>query len=163
MAGDDDGTQLVNIADLRHTLILLAAERGDPLSEGARFDRAGPSANPQALVDGGSMTPPGTLLAPYKGFGLALDVEAFLPGDEFRARMDALIDQVEHAQAVAGGAELTASGERRERRLEEQVARGTVPLTRVSSQILATCCESLGVAPPERLAAREPGEREWPC
>ncbi len=164
--------------------IRLAAEGGVPVPEGVIFDRAGrPTTNPEALFDGGSMAPLGAPLAPYKGFGLALvvdalsgvlaggrfgqdvargpassllwalDVEAFLPRDEFLARMDAQIDQVKQAEPVPGGAELTVPGERGARRLEDHVAYGTVALAAASWQILVTCCESLGVAPPELLAA----------
>ena len=57
--------------------IRLAAEGGVPVPEGVIFDRAGrPTTNPEALFDGGSMAPLGAPLAPYKGFGLALVVDA---------------------------------------------------------------------------------------
>ncbi len=61
-------------------------------------------------------------------------------------------DQVKQAEPVAGVAELMVAGERGVRRSAKHVARGTVPLAAASWQILVTCCEALGVAPPGVLA-----------
>jgi len=91
-----------------------------------------PTTDPVAFLEGGSMTPLGYPHAPHKGFGLALfvdalggvlsgagfaqgvaggapgsllwalDVEAFLPRQEFLARMDAQLDQVKQGERLAG-------------------------------------------------------------
>ena len=122
------------------------------------------------------MAPLGSPHAPHKGFGLALfvdalagllsgagfarevadgapgsflwalDVEAFLPRQEFLARMDAQIDQIKQGERLPGIGELLVLGERGQRRYLDLTARGVVPLAPASWQILATSCASL--APP---------------
>jgi LDH2 family malate/lactate/ureidoglycolate dehydrogenase len=127
------------------------------------------------------MAPLGNPHAPHKGFGLALfidalsgllsgagfgqgvahgttgnllwalDVEAFLPRQEFLARMDAQIDQIKQGERLPGVDELLVPGERGQRRLLDLTARGVVPLASASWQILATGCESLAVPLPAVL------------
>jgi LDH2 family malate/lactate/ureidoglycolate dehydrogenase len=134
-----------------------------------------------AFLEGGLMAPLGYPHAPHKGFGLALfidalsgvlsgagfaqgvaggapgnflwalDVEAFLPRQEFLARMDAQIDQVKQGERLPGVDELLVPGERGQRRYLELTARGVVPLAPASWQLLATGCESLAVPLPAIL------------
>jgi LDH2 family malate/lactate/ureidoglycolate dehydrogenase len=138
-----------------------------------------PTTDPAAFFDGGSLAPLGSPHAPHKGFGLALlvdvlsgvlsgsgfgqgmaaaapgvhlwalDVEAFLPRDEFRDRMDELIDQIRAGERAPGVDELVMPGERGERRHRELTARGVVPLDASGWEMLRSGCEALGVAPPD--------------
>ena len=84
----------------------------------------------QGVADGA----PGTLL-------WALDVEAFMPREEFLERMDAQIDQVKGGERLPGVEELFVPGERGQRRHAQLTARGIVPLATASWQLLATTCE----------------------
>jgi LDH2 family malate/lactate/ureidoglycolate dehydrogenase len=81
----------------------------------------------------------------------ALDVEAFLPRHEFLARMDVQIDQVKQSERLPGVDELVVPGERGHRRYVELTARGAVPLSPASWQVLATACESLDAPLPPVL------------
>jgi LDH2 family malate/lactate/ureidoglycolate dehydrogenase len=153
-----------------------------------------PTTDPAAFFDGGSLAPLGSPFAPHKGFGLALfvdalsgvlsgagfgqgvaagapgsflwalDVEAFLPREEFLARMDTLIDQVKLGERAPGVDELVVPGERGARRHAELSARGVVPVEPAGWQILTSGCQALGVQLPsaeERLvAAAEPPARD---
>ena len=137
-----------------------------------------PTTDPAQALEGGSLAPLGSPQAPHKGFGLALlvdalsgvlsgtgfargvaggaagsflwalDVEAFLPRDEFLARMDAQIEQITEGEPRAGVDEVLVPGEHGERRRLELVARGAVPLSEASWRLLAAGCASLGVATP---------------
>jgi LDH2 family malate/lactate/ureidoglycolate dehydrogenase len=73
----------------------------------------------------------------------ALDVEAFLPRQEFLTRMDAQIDQIKHGERLPGVDELLVPGERGQRRYLDLTARGVVPLAPASWQVLAVGCNSL--------------------
>jgi hypothetical protein len=108
------------------------------------------------------LAPLGFPHAPHKGFGLALfvdalngvlsgagfaqgvadgapgnflwalDVEAFLPRQEFLARMDAQLDQIKQGERLPGVEELLVPGERGQRRYLDLTARGLVPLASAS-------------------------------
>jgi LDH2 family malate/lactate/ureidoglycolate dehydrogenase len=123
----------------------------------------------------------GTPHAPHKGFGLALlvdalagvlsgagfargmadgapgsflwalDVEAFLPRQEFLARMDAQIDQIKRGERLPGIDELLVPGERGQRRHLSLTASGIVPLASASWQVLARSCASLATPLPAVL------------
>jgi L-lactate dehydrogenase len=127
------------------------------------------------------LAPLGTPHAPHKGFGLALfidalsgvlsgagfaqgvadgapgnflwalDVEAFLPQQEFLKRMDAQLDQIKQGERLPGVQELLLPGERGQRRYLDLTARGVVALAPASWQLLATGCESLAVPLPAVL------------
>jgi LDH2 family malate/lactate/ureidoglycolate dehydrogenase len=155
----------------------LPAERHAPVV----FDVA--TTDPAAFFAGGSLAPLGSPHAPHKGFGLslvidalsgvltgsgfgqgvaagapgnllwALDVEGLIPREEFLARMDALIDQVQQGERAPGVAELVVPGERGERRHHELSERGVVPLEPASWQTLAAGCETLGVPLPSLVDA----------
>jgi LDH2 family malate/lactate/ureidoglycolate dehydrogenase len=84
----------------------------------------------------------------------ALDVEAFLPRQEFLERMDAQIDQVKQGERLPGIDELLLPGERGQRRYLDLTARGVVPLAPASWQLLAMGCASLGVPLPAVLDHR---------
>jgi LDH2 family malate/lactate/ureidoglycolate dehydrogenase len=145
--------------------VRVAAEAGDQLPEGL-------------VLEDGSLAPLGSPHAAHKGFGLALvvdalsgvltgagfgqgvsttapgnflwalDVEAFMPGQEFLARMDEQIDQVKQSERAPGVDELVVPGERGERRLRELTGRGELPLAPPSWQILAATCAALGMELP---------------
>ena len=133
------------------------------------------------FLNGGLMAPLGSPHAPHKGFGLALfidalsgvlsgagfaqglasdapgnflwalDVEAFLPRQEFLARMDAQIDQIKQGERLPGVDELLVPGERGQRRYLDLTARGVIPLAPASWQILTTGCTSLAAPVPAVL------------
>jgi LDH2 family malate/lactate/ureidoglycolate dehydrogenase len=140
-----------------------------------------PITDPVEFLNGGLMAPLGYPHAPHTGFGLALfvdavsgvlsgagfaqgvssgaagnflwalDVEAFLPRQEFLARMDAQIDQVKQGERLPGVEELLVPGERGQRRYLDLTARGVVPLAPASWQLLATACRSLAAPLPAVL------------
>ena len=137
--------------------------------------------DPDVFLAGGLLAPLGHPHAPHKGFGLALfidalsgvlsgsgfaqsvgsgtsgnvlwalDVEAFLPLQEFVARMDAQIDQIKQSERLAGADELVVPGERAQRRWLDLTARGAVPLAPASWRLLAIACKSLGAPLPAVL------------
>jgi LDH2 family malate/lactate/ureidoglycolate dehydrogenase len=84
----------------------------------------------------------------------ALDVEAFLPRQEFLERMDEQIDQIKQGERLPGVEELLVPGERGQRRYKDLTARGVVPLAPASWEILATSCESLAAPLPAGLENR---------
>ena len=140
-----------------------------------------PITDPVEFLNGGMLAPLGYPHAPHKGFGLALfidalagvlsgagfaqgvasgaagnflwalDVEAFLPRQEFLTRMDAQIDQIKQGERLPGVDELLVPGERGQRRYLDLTARGVVPLAPASWQILAAGCNSLTVPLPAVL------------
>jgi LDH2 family malate/lactate/ureidoglycolate dehydrogenase len=140
-----------------------------------------PITDPGVFLEGGLLAPLGFPHAPHKGFGLALfidalsgvlsgagfaqgvadgapgtflwalDVEAFLPRQEFLERMDVQLDQIQQGERLAGVEELLVPGERGQRRYQDFTTRGVVPLASASWQLLATSCESLGVPLPAVL------------
>jgi LDH2 family malate/lactate/ureidoglycolate dehydrogenase len=144
-------------------------------------DAGRPITDPGAFLKGGLLAPLGFPHAPHKGFGLALfidalsgvlsgadfakgvadgapgnflwalDVEAFLPRQEFLERMDAQLDQIKEGERLPGIEELLVPGERGHRRYLDLTAHGVVPLALASWQLLATGCDSLGVPLPAVL------------
>jgi LDH2 family malate/lactate/ureidoglycolate dehydrogenase len=82
----------------------------------------------------------------------ALDVEAFLPREEFLARMEAQIDQVKAGERLVGVDELFVPGERGHRRYHEITTHGTVPLSATTWDALTKACASLSIPPPPALA-----------
>jgi LDH2 family malate/lactate/ureidoglycolate dehydrogenase len=159
--------------------IRVAAQKGRPTPEGVLFDSAGePTIDAGAFLQGGLLAPLGYPQAPYKGFGLALlidalggvlsgagfargvaegatgnflwalDVEAFLPRQDFLTRMDSQLDQIKQGERLPGVDELIVPGERGQRRYLELTARGVVPLAPASWQVLVTVCDSLAAPLP---------------
>jgi LDH2 family malate/lactate/ureidoglycolate dehydrogenase len=139
--------------------------------------------DPAAFLRGGLMAPLGYPLVPHKGFGLALvidtlsgvlsgagfaqgvaagtpgnflwalDVEAFLPRQEFLQRMDIQVDQIKLGERLPGVDELLVPGERGQRRHLELTARGMVPVAPASWQVLVTSCDALATPLPAVLEA----------
>jgi len=140
-----------------------------------------PITDPREFLTGGLMAPLGSPHASHKGFGLALfidalsgvltgagfaqgvaggapgnflwalDVEAFLPQQEFLARMDEQIDQIKQGERLPDVEELLVPGERGQRRYLELTARGVVPLAPAGWEILVTGLESLAAPLPAVL------------
>jgi LDH2 family malate/lactate/ureidoglycolate dehydrogenase len=86
-------------------------------------------------------------------FFWALDVEAFLPREEFLARMEVQIEQVKAGERLAGVDELLVPGERSHRCYRELTTRGTAPLSVSTWEALTKACASLSIALPPDLAA----------
>lgn len=82
-------------------------------------------------------------------FFLAISPELFLPYDEFVGRVDDQIDQAKSAERLPGVAEIFVPGERGQRRRQELLAQGTVPLGDTTWQTLTKTCSGLGVPLPE--------------
>lgn len=140
-----------------------------------------PITDPGEFLEGGLMAPLGYPHVPYKGFGLALlidvlsgvlsgsgfaqgmatdapgnflwalDVEAFMPRDEFLKRMDKQLDQIKQGERLPGVDELVAPGERGQYRYLKLTARGVVPISPASWDVLMTSCHSLAVSLPPVL------------
>ena len=85
-------------------------------------------------------------------FFLAIDPEVFMPADEYRARMDALIEQVHDTERLPGTDEILVPGERGQRRRRELAEKGTVPLGEVTWQTLEKTCGELDVPLPAVMA-----------
>jgi LDH2 family malate/lactate/ureidoglycolate dehydrogenase len=85
-------------------------------------------------------------------FFLAIDPEVFMPADEYRARMDALIEQVHDTEKLPGTDEILVPGERGQRRRRALMEKGTVPLGDVTWQTLEKTCGELGVTLPPVMA-----------
>lgn len=81
-------------------------------------------------------------------FFWALDVEEYLPRDEFLARMDEQIQQVKASERKDGVGEIFIPGERGLRRKRELLERGTVPLTPAAWKAVEQQCADAGVALP---------------
>jgi LDH2 family malate/lactate/ureidoglycolate dehydrogenase len=81
-------------------------------------------------------------------FFMAIDPEIFMPADEYRARMDALVEQVHHTERLPGTDEILVPGERGQRRRRELLQSGTVPLGEVTWQTMEKVCRELAVALP---------------
>jgi LDH2 family malate/lactate/ureidoglycolate dehydrogenase len=85
-------------------------------------------------------------------FFWALDVKAFLPREEFLARMEAQIAQVKAGERLVGVDELFVPGERGHHRYHEVTTRGTAPLSVATWEALTKACASLSIPPPPILA-----------
>jgi LDH2 family malate/lactate/ureidoglycolate dehydrogenase len=85
-------------------------------------------------------------------FFWALEVEAFLPREEFLGRMEDQIDQVKAGERLAGVDELYVPGERGHRRYHELTTRGTAPLSVGTWDALTKALASLSIPPPPVLA-----------
>jgi LDH2 family malate/lactate/ureidoglycolate dehydrogenase len=81
-------------------------------------------------------------------FYWALDVRAFMPLEEFQARVDAAIDEVKASARAEGVAEILVPGERGQRRRAALLAEGRVELGDASWNELVKACAAVGVAPP---------------
>jgi LDH2 family malate/lactate/ureidoglycolate dehydrogenase len=93
------------------------------------------------------------LAATGNTFFWALDVETFLPCEEFLARMETQIDQVKAGERLSDVDELFVPGERGHRRYRELSVRDTAPLTMATWDALTKACASLSISPPPALGA----------
>lgn len=82
-------------------------------------------------------------------FYWALDVRAFMPVEEFLARVDAQIDQVKASECINGVEEIVVPGERGQRRREALLKRGTLSLSKESWDQLVKAGEAVDLTPPE--------------
>jgi LDH2 family malate/lactate/ureidoglycolate dehydrogenase len=82
-------------------------------------------------------------------FYWALDVRAFMPVEEFLARVDAQIDQVKASECIDGVEEIVVPGERGQRRREALLERGTLSLSKESWDQLVKAGEAVDLTPPE--------------
>jgi LDH2 family malate/lactate/ureidoglycolate dehydrogenase len=82
----------------------------------------------------------------------ALDVEVFIPREEFLARMEAQIDQVKASERLLGADELFVPGERGHRRYHELTTSGIAPLSATIWDALTKACASLSIPPPALTA-----------
>jgi len=86
--------------------------------------------------------------APYGQFMWALDIQQFMPLDEFCERMDQLIAQVKSGKRKTDVDEILIPGERGLRRRERILSDGVVPLSPLTWQAMGEVCERLDLALP---------------
>jgi LDH2 family malate/lactate/ureidoglycolate dehydrogenase len=137
-----------------------------PLSRGGAIGSLLPLGWPQAahkgfglsmLVDllagvlsgGGFGRTANTFTADVGQFYWALDVRAFMPLEEFLARVDAQIDQVKASERISGVEEIVVPGERGQRRRAALLERGTLSLSKESWDQLVEAGEAVDLTPPE--------------
>ena len=97
----------------------------------------------------------GTDVPPMKDFGreplvtsafyLAIDPEQFMPIEEFRARIDRLVDQVKASEVASGVEEVFIAGEPEARRKAERLRDG-IPVSAVVLEELAGVARGLGLS-----------------
>jgi LDH2 family malate/lactate/ureidoglycolate dehydrogenase len=81
-------------------------------------------------------------------FCWALDVRAFMPLEEFLARVDAAIDEIKASARAEGVEEILVPGERGQRRRAALLADGRVELGEASWNELVKACAAVAVSPP---------------
>ena len=96
----------------------------------------------------------GTDVPPLKDFGreplvtsafyLAIDPERFMPIDEFRARIDRLVDHVKASELASGVEEVFIAGEPEARRKAERLRDG-IPVSAVVLEELSGLARELGL------------------
>ncbi len=104
------------------------------------------------LTGGGFGQTANTATADVGQFYWALDVRAFMPLEEFQARVDALVDQIKASERIEGVEEIFVPGERGQRLRKKLLERGTVPLSEGSWSQLAKVCDAVGATIPAVLA-----------
>ncbi len=72
---------------------------------------------------------------------MALDVEAFMPREEFEQRLEGLIEQVKSAAPIEAGAEIYLPGELELRRMEKRLKEGIPVMQSTVERIQALCAE----------------------
>jgi len=78
----------------------------------------------------------------------ALDPRLFGPPDEFRARVDHLLDQVTNATPLPGGQPVTYPGESGARHKATALARGRIDLPETVVRAMDATARALGIPPP---------------
>ena len=169
------GQQPPMIVDFATTVVAegkvqVARAKGAELPPGAILDKEGrPSTNPHDLYDGGTMLTFGG----HKGFGLslvaaalsqaltgelnldrpsgmgfflwALDTGAFTPAEEYRQRVDWMIEQVKAVPPAEGFQEVLVPGEPERRERDRREAEG-VPVPEATWEAIQKTAADLGVA-----------------
>ena len=74
---------------------------------------------------------------------LALDIEAFMPREEFEQRLEGLIEQVKSAAPIEPGAEIYLPGELELRRMEQRLKEG-IPVMELTVQRIEGLCKEIG-------------------
>lgn len=101
------------------------------------------------ILSGGGFGPDANLFGGDVGqFYLALDVRAFMPLEQFQARVDIQIEQIKAGERVDGVKEILVPGERGQKRREMLLQRGTLELTKASWEQLVKASEAVGLTPP---------------
>lgn len=72
---------------------------------------------------------------------LALDIEAYMPRDEFESRLEQLIAQVKAAEPIQPGAEILLPGELELRRMEQRLREGIPVAVSTVERVRALCAE----------------------
>ena len=103
------------------------------------------------LSGGGFGSIADTAAADAGQFYWALDVRAFMPLEEFQARVDALVDQVKASERMEGVEEIFVPGERGQRLRETLLERGALTLSEGSWSQLAKVCAAVGATLPAIL------------
>ena len=85
-------------------------------------------------------------------FLLAIDPEAYMPRDQFMARVDQQIELLKGAERREGAEPLVLPGERSHQRQAALRARGVAPLSEASWRALSSSCDGLGVPLPDAVA-----------
>lgn len=146
------------------------AMREQPIPEGWILDKEGkPTTDAKAFFDGGSMLPFGT----YKGYGLALIIDAitggigsgcsfdnplyghlfmaidpagFCPLQDFKTRVDRLLDYIKVSKKKPGVEEIFIPGEIERRTMEKRLKEG-IPVDEPVWQALSKKAKEVGVDP----------------
>lgn len=84
-------------------------------------------------------------------FMWALDVEHFMPRDEFLSRMDDQIEQIKGGKTREGVDEIFVPGERGQRRKQQILEQGSVPLSTNAWGAMEKMSESMGIALPAQI------------
>jgi len=150
------------------------AMRGEPIPEGWILDKEGrPTTNPKAFFEGGAFLPFGT----YKGYGLSLIIDAitgglgsgcsfdnpryghlfmaidpagFTPLQDFKAKVDRLIDNVKASRKRPGVEEVFIPGEIERRTMEKRLREG-IPVDDPDWQALSKTAREVGVDPEKAM------------
>ena len=86
---------------------------------------------------------------PYGQFLWALDIEQFMPLDEFRERMSQQIQQIKSGKRKEGVDEILIPGERGLRRKNKILCEGTVELSALTWQAVEKVCSDCDVSLPD--------------
>jgi LDH2 family malate/lactate/ureidoglycolate dehydrogenase len=152
--------------------VIEARDRGETLPEGLLEDREGnPVTDPARFKIGETLLLP---MSGVKGYGLTmmvdllstvltgddkwghfiwvLNVEQFMPREQFVARMDAEIERIKGTKRKPGVDEIYYAGERGQRRMAKLRAAGRVNLSGDAVESLRNASESSSVAMPELTA-----------
>jgi LDH2 family malate/lactate/ureidoglycolate dehydrogenase len=150
--------------------LMVMAMRGDPIPEGWILNKEGqPTTDPKAFFEGGAMMPFGT----YKGYGLAtvidaitgglgagcsfdnkryghlfiaIDPSGFTPLQDFKARVDRLIEYIKASSKRPGAEEVFVAGEIEKRTMKRRLKEG-IPIDDPDWEALSKTARELGVNP----------------